>query len=167
MPGFQRMFKTDPSIYCETCEALRRICAGCGKGPLLEGWLADSEYFCEPCGDQVDDCAAIDSEGIERTGLTLPQCYEVLGGDEGSDDVYYTEWEAGEDSCNCQGREYVIEVDVTVKRRYLVDADNVDDALVKYKAGQAEIDGLNDEMADWEEDNETAWVTAVQDVDMG
>ena len=65
-----------------------------------------------------------------------------------------------------QGREYLIEVNVTVKRRYLVDADNVDDALVKYKAGQAEIDGLNDEMSDWEEDDETAWVTAVQDTSL-
>ena len=157
----ERMFKTDPSVYCDTCEAMRRICAGCGKGPLLEGWLADDEYFCEPCGDKVDDCAATDSEGVERTGLTLPQCYEVLGGDAGSDDVYYTEWEAGEDSCDCKGREYVIEVDVIVTRKYLVDADSKEEAMTKYKAGQAEIDGLNDEMADWEEQPQTARVSGV------
>ena len=159
----ERMFKTDPSVFCDTCEALRRICAGCGKGPLLEGWLADDEYFCEPCGAKVDDCTIMDSEGVERTGLTLPQCYEVLGGDEGSDDVYYTEWEAGEDSCDCKGREYVIEVDVIVTRKYLVDADSKEEAMAKYKAGQAEIDGLNDEMADWEEQDDTAWVAVVQD----
>ena len=171
----ERMFKTDPSVYCDTCEAMRRICAGCGKGPLLEGWLADDEHFCEPCGAKVDDCAATDSAGVEQTGLTLPQCYEVLGGDEGSDDVYYTEWgggtpaggllqgEVNEDSCTCKGREYVIEVDVIVTRKYLVDADSKEDAMAKYKAGQAEIDALNDEMADWEEQEDTAWVSAVQD----
>jgi hypothetical protein len=160
----ERMYKSDPSVFCETCDATRRICAGCGTGPLLEGWLADDEYFCEPCGDLVDDCAATDSEGVERTGLTLPECYDVLGGDEGSDDVYYTTWEAGEDSCNCQGREYVIEVDVLVTRKYLVDADSKEAAMTKYKAGHAEIvSELNDEMADWEEQEQTARVSAVQD----
>jgi hypothetical protein len=160
----ERMYKADPSVFCDACDAMRRICAGCGKGPLLEGWLADDEYFCGPCGDKVDDCVATDFEGVERTGLTLPQCYEILGGGEGSDDVYYTDWEAGKDSCNCQGREYVIEVDVIVMRKYLVDADSKEDAMTKYLNGQAEIDGLNDEMADWEEQAQTAWVSAVQDV---
>ena len=151
------------SVYCETCDATRRICAGCGKGPLLEGWLADDEYFCAPCGDLVNDCKAYDSEGVLRTGLTLPQCYDVLGGDEGSDDVYYTTWEAGEDSCHCQGREYLIAVDVIVTREYLVDADNSADALAKYHAGSADINPSNDEMGDWEEQDQTARVVSVQE----
>jgi len=151
----ERKYKGDPSIFCNTCAAERRICAGCGSWPLLEGWLADDEYFCEPCGDKVDDCVATDSEGVERTGLTLPQCYEVLGGDEGSDDVYYTEWllqihtdtsvikwEAGEDSCACQGREYVIEVDVIVTRTYVVEANNPEEALARYQAGDLEAWGV-------------------------
>ena len=52
--------------------------------------------------------------------------------------------------------EYRIEVDVIVKRIYVVDAKTPLEAMTAYRAGQAEVDESRSEMEDWEEQADTA-----------
>lgn len=54
--------------------------------------------------------------------------------------------------------EYTIAVDVIVKREYLVEADNPEEAIIKYRNGKADRDESKSEMEDWEEDIDTARV---------
>ena len=84
------------SPYCDTCDVMRRLCAMCGVGPILEGYLAGDEYYCDTCNPV--DLACYDEEGNLHIGVTLYQCYNLLGDD--NDSVYYTEWD-DEDSCWC------------------------------------------------------------------
>jgi hypothetical protein len=87
------------SPFCDTCNQMRRLCAMCGVGPILEGWLADDEYYCDTCNPV--DISCYDNEGELYTGVTLSQCYDLLGGDYADNDcVYHTTWEEV-DSCRC------------------------------------------------------------------
>ena len=52
--------------------------------------------------------------------------------------------------------DYRIEVDVIVKRIYVVDAKTPLEAMTAYRAGQAVIDESRSEMEDWEEQEHTA-----------
>ena len=54
--------------------------------------------------------------------------------------------------------EYTIEVDVLVTRVYVVEANNPEDAMTKYHAGEGDILDESREMSDWEEQNHTARV---------
>ena len=54
--------------------------------------------------------------------------------------------------------EYTIEVDVIVTRTYVVKANSQEDAMTKYRAGDADILDESSEMSDWEEQEHTARV---------
>ena len=82
---------------CDTCDTTRRLCAMCGVGPIREGWLAGDEYYCDTCNPV--DLVCSDQEGREHNGVTLSQCYDLIGEDY-NDYVYFTTWEE-EDTCQC------------------------------------------------------------------
>ena len=85
------------SPHCETCDTTRRLCAMCGIGPLREGWYTEDEYYCVDCNPV--DISCHDENMVNHDGLTLFQCYVLLGGDD-NDYVYFTDWEP-EETCQC------------------------------------------------------------------
>ena len=136
----------DPAYQCahygDPCPN-ERFCGTCGAGPLRQGFTVGE-------GDGYG-CDAHQPDGYEYT-------------DDGQD--YWTEWEKEGNDCTCpvgcpcytdgdQG-EYTIAVTVNVERQYTVTARDTAQALARYQAGQADLDESNDEMADWEEQNQTA-----------
>ena len=145
----------------EPCDG--RFCEICGAGPLMSGWCfeEDASYrcnadACEPRNLWIGDTYCADGnaayEASERQGGSI---------------AYWTEWEEGDDDfcsdcqpdCPCRTptvSEYLIEVDVTVKRIYVVDAKTPLEAMTAYRAGQADVDDSRSEMEDWEEQEHTA-----------
>ena len=81
---------------CDTCDTMRRLCAMCGVGPIIEGWYATDEYYCATCNPV--DMVCYDQEDREHNGVTLSQCFDLIGED--NDYVYFTTWEE-EDTCQC------------------------------------------------------------------
>jgi hypothetical protein len=140
-PGYQCAHLAEP---CDN----ERFCWKCGAGPLRQGFVLD--------GGTLYGCDAHQPEGYEYT-------------DDGDD--YWTEWdEKPGNDCDCpagcpcytdgdQG-EYTIAVTVNVERQYTVTARDAAQALAKYQAGQADHDESRSEMAEWEEQNQTAHVTS-------
>jgi len=55
-------------------------------------------------------------------------------------------------------QEYTIEVDVIVKRIYTVEANSPEEALTKYRDGEADIDDGELFEANWDEQEDTAIV---------
>ena len=138
--------KLDPKYQCDhqgdPCDN-ERFCGTCGAGPLRQGFTVD--------GGQAYGCDAHQPDGYEYT-------------DDGDD--YWTEWDKEGNDCDCPAgcpcytdgdqQEYTIAVTVNVERHYTVTARDTAQALARYQAGQADLDESNDEMADWEEQNQTA-----------
>ena len=58
--------------------------------------------------------------------------------------------------------EYTIEVDVLVTRVYVVEANNPEDAMTKYHAGEGDILDESREMSNWEEQDHTARVIMME-----
>jgi hypothetical protein len=138
--------KLDPKYQCdhqgEPCDN-ERFCGTCGAGPLRQGFTVD--------GGQAYGCDAHQPEGYEYT-------------DDGDD--YWTEWDKEGNDCDCPAgcpcytdgdqQEYTIAVTVNVERQYTVTARDAAQALAKYQAGQADLDESRSEMAEWEEQPQTA-----------
>ena len=69
-------------------------------------------------------------------------------------------------------REYTIQVDVIVTRTYVVMANSEDEALARYRDGDAEIDENVSELfgGNWDEQEDTARVTGysgIESIDEG
>ena len=80
---------------CPNCDEWRRVCATCGVAPLRQGYSfpEDLEYYC-------DDHEPTNMVIVDKFCATFQEMYEEseeLGGDV----AYWTEWEAGEDGCDC------------------------------------------------------------------
>jgi len=140
------------TTFCDDCDMWRRICGICGDS-ITQGWRADDEYFCDMCSDKVDDLVVVDSDGVEHGNLTLEQAYHVANEmpddeDPWNDSIYWTTWE--DDTCECytEPQEFQIEVDVVTTRYYTVTATTPEQAIGKYKLGEAEW------AEDWEFDPE-------------
>ena len=160
---------TESTIQCphdgEPCDGFR-FCEICGAGPLVEGYCfeQDNSYrcardSCEPKNLWIGDVYCADAEAAYDAS-------EKQGGDI----CYYTEWERNE-FCDCESgcpcwalttSEYRIEVDVIVTRLYLVNAESPLEALNKYHAKQADRDESRSEMADWEEQENTARIAEAE-----
>ena len=86
------------------CEHWHRTCEVCGVWPVLEGWISDDTYFCSPCGDARTTETYRDDAGVEHTGLTMGQCYELIEKDSPDNDFFYhTQWPLEDDVCSQDG----------------------------------------------------------------
>ena len=85
------------------CEHWQRTCKVCGVWPVLEGWLSDDTYYCDPCGDACTTEWYTTGDGVEHVGLTMSQCYNVIVkdvGDDRNDFFFYTNWPLEDDDCS-------------------------------------------------------------------
>ena len=82
------------------CEHWHRTCKVCGVFPVLEGWLVDDEYYCDPCGEACTTEFYTDAAGVEHTGLTMGQCYDLIEKDTPDNDFFFwTSWPLEDDDC--------------------------------------------------------------------
>ena len=82
------------------CEHWHRTCEVCGVFPVLEGWISDDTYFCDPCGEARTTEFYTDAAGVEHTGLTMSQCYELIEKDSPDNDFFFwTSWPLEDDDC--------------------------------------------------------------------
>ena len=82
------------------CEHWHRTCKVCGVWPVLEGWLSDDTYYCLPCGDACTTEWYTDDTGVEHTGLTMSECWELIEIDHPDNDFFfYTIWSLEDDAC--------------------------------------------------------------------
>ena len=82
------------------CEHWHRTCKVCGVWPVLEGWLSDDTYYCLPCGDACTTEWYTDDTGVEHTGLTMSECWELIEIDHPDNDFFfYTQWPLEDDDC--------------------------------------------------------------------
>ena len=83
------------------CEHWHRTCKVCGVWPVLEGWISDDTYFCTPCGEARNTETYRDAAGVEHTGLTMGQCYDLIEKDHPDNDFFYhTQWPLEDDDCS-------------------------------------------------------------------
>ena len=83
------------------CEHWHRTCKVCGVWPVLEGWISDDTYYCEPCGNACTTEFYTDDAGVEHTGLTMSQCYELIEKDSPDNDFFFfTQWPLEDDDCS-------------------------------------------------------------------
>ena len=86
------------------CEHWHRTCEVCGVFPVLEGWISDDTYFCDPCGEARTTEFYTDAAGVEHTGLTMSQCWELIEKDHPDNDFFYwTSWPLEDDDCTQDG----------------------------------------------------------------
>jgi hypothetical protein len=82
------------------CEHWHRTCKVCGVWPVLEGWLSDEEYYCDPCGEACTTEFYTDAAGVEHTGLTMSQCWKLIEKDSPDNDFFFwTSWPLDDDDC--------------------------------------------------------------------
>ena len=82
------------------CEHWHRKCHVCGVWPVLEGWISDETYFCTPCGEARNTETYRDAAGVEHTGLTMGQCYDLIEKDHPDNDFFFwTQWPLEDDDC--------------------------------------------------------------------
>ena len=82
------------------CEHWHRTCEVCGVWPVLEGWISDDTYFCTPCGEARNTETYRDAAGVEHTGLTMGQCYDLIEKDHPDNDFFFwTQWPLEDDDC--------------------------------------------------------------------
>ena len=82
------------------CEHWTRKCHVCGVWPVLEGWISDDTYFCDPCGEARTTETYTDWARVEHTGLTMSQCYKLIEKDTPDNDFFYhTQWPLEDDDC--------------------------------------------------------------------
>lgn len=83
------------------CEHWHRKCEVCGVWPVLEGWISDDTYFCTPCGEARNTETYRDAAGVEHTGLTMGQCYDLIEKDHPDNDFFFwTQWPLEDDDCS-------------------------------------------------------------------
>ena len=83
------------------CEHWHRTCKVCGVWPVLEGWLSDDTYYCVPCGEACTTEWYTDDAGVEHTGLTMGECYDLIEIDRPDNDFFfYTQWPLEDDDCS-------------------------------------------------------------------
>ena len=85
------------------CKHWQRTCKVCGVWPVLEGWLSDDTYYCDPCGEACTTEWYTTGDGVEHVGLTMSQCYNVIVkdvGDDRNDFFFYTNWPLEDDDCS-------------------------------------------------------------------
>ena len=86
------------------CTHWHRICFVCGVWPVLEGWISDDIYFCDPCGEARTSEIYTTDAGVEHTGLTMDQCYKLIEKDRPDNDFFfYTQWPLEDDDCTQDG----------------------------------------------------------------
>ncbi len=101
-PGYELIFSLDPA---PECEHWTRKCHVCGVWPVLEGWISDDTYFCDPCGEARNTETYIDAAGVEHTGLTMGQCYDLIEKDHPDNDFFFwTQWPLEDDDCFSDSR---------------------------------------------------------------
>ncbi len=87
------------------CEHWHRKCHVCGVWPVLEGWISDDTYFCTPCGEARNTETYRDAAGVEHTGLTMGQCYDLIEKDHPDNDFFFwTQWPLEDDDCFSDSR---------------------------------------------------------------
>ena len=90
-----------PTELAGGCEHWHRTCKVCGVWPVLEGWLSDEEYYCDPCGEACTTETYRDDAGVEHTGLTMDQCYKLIEKDRPDNDFFFwTSWPLEDDDCS-------------------------------------------------------------------
>ena len=95
---------TDNLAPAGGCEHWTRKCWVCGVWPVLEGWISDDTYFCVPCGEARTTETYRDDAGVEHTGLTMGECWDLIEKDSPDNDFfYYTQWLLEDDDCTQDG----------------------------------------------------------------
>jgi hypothetical protein len=93
-----------PTELVGGCEHWHRTCKVCGVWPVLEGWLSDEEYYCDPCGEACTTEFYTDAAGVEHTGLTMDQCWKLIEKDHPDNDFFFwTSWPLEDDDCTQDG----------------------------------------------------------------
>ena len=93
------------------CEHWNRTCRVCGVWPVLEGWLAGEEYYCNPCGEACTTEEYTDEAGVEHTGLSVPEACRLTWKDYPDCDFFYwTQWELCDGDCT-DNTNYISELD--------------------------------------------------------
>ena len=83
------------------CEHWNRTCKICGVWPVLEGWLAGEEYYCNPCGEACTTEEYTTDAGIKHTGLSVPEACKLTWKDDPDNDYFYwTQWELCDGDCS-------------------------------------------------------------------